>query len=63
MHYVSGIIVHPDYDPVYVTNDIAMVITSQDIEYNSRVAAIALPEEADLATLYAEGAPITVIGR
>ena len=59
----AGVIVHPEYSPTQFGNDIALLITKQDIVFNDKVKAISLPSEADKAQLYAEGAPITVIGK
>jgi len=59
---IKGLIVHEEYDTVTYANDIAMLITDEDIKFNEKVQPISLPEEADMDQLYAEGAPITVIG-
>ena len=59
----AGVIVHSEYNPVNFENDIAMLITDKDIVFNDQVKPISLPEEADKAQLYAEGAPVTVIGK
>ena len=40
-----------------------MVVTETDIEFSNNVKPISLPEDAEKAQLYAEGAPVTVIGR
>ena len=60
---IKGIIVHEDYDTVSIANDIALLIADEDIIFNDKVQPISLPEEADVEALYAEGAPITVIGK
>lgn len=59
---VSGVIVHEDYDSFTIENDIAMIILAEPLTLNANVATIALPEDADVKTLYADGAAITVIG-
>ena len=58
-----GIIVHSEYNHENFKNDIAMVVTETDIEFSNNVKPISLPEDAEKAQLYAEGAPVTVIGR
>ena len=60
---IAGFIVHSEYNHETFQNDIAMVITDKDIEFNNNVKPISLPEDSEKAQLYAEGAPITVIGR
>ena len=45
-----------------ISNDIAMLILDSDIPLDGNIATIALPEDADLDSLYAAGAAITVIG-
>ncbi|XP_063676450.1 ovochymase-2-like isoform X2 [Bolinopsis microptera] len=59
---IKGIIVHEDYNPISIANDIALLIADEDITFNNKVQPILLPEESDVEELYAEGAPITVIG-
>ena len=53
---------HAEYDTFDLSNDIALVITKEDIEFNDNIKTISLPEQTDIAQLYAEGAPATVIG-
>ena len=60
---VVGIIVHSEYNHENFKNDIAMVVTDTDIEFSNNVKPISLPEDAEKAQLYAEGAPVTVIGK
>ena len=61
---LAGVIVHGDYNTVTLANDIALLITTKDIEFkdNANIGTISLPQQADIAQLYAEGAPATVIG-
>jgi hypothetical protein len=55
-------ILHEGYDSVTYANDIALLVTDEEIKFNDRVQPISLPDEADIEQLYAEGAPATVIG-
>ena len=59
---IQGVIVHEHYDAASYANDIALLITDKDIEFNQKVQPISLPEDVDVKQLYAEGAPVTVIG-
>ncbi|KAL5258799.1 hypothetical protein ACHWQZ_G009307 [Mnemiopsis leidyi] len=59
---LAGVVVHAEYDTFDLSNDIALVITKEDIEFNDNIKTISLPEQTDIAQLYAEGAPATVIG-
>ena len=61
---LAGVIVHGDYNTNNLANDIALLVTTKDIEFkdNANIGTIALPQQADIAQLYAEGAPATVIG-
>ncbi|XP_063681492.1 trypsin-1-like isoform X2 [Bolinopsis microptera] len=59
---VAGIMVHEEYDSYSVVNDVALLVLDKPITLNDKVATIALPDPADRATLYADGAAITVIG-
>lgn len=57
---VKGYIVHEEYDSVNIVNDIALIYLATDVEINEYVSLISLP--GDEESLYAEGAPVTVIG-
>ena len=59
---VAAIMVHEEYDSFSVVNDVALLVLDKPITLNEKVATIALPDPEDRATLYADGAAITVIG-
>jgi len=59
---VAAIMVHEEYDSFSVVNDVALLVLDKPITLSEKVATIALPDPEDRATLYADGAAITVIG-
>eukprot|EP00116_Pleurobrachia_bachei_P007179 sb/3467441/ len=61
IYNIVGVIVHEDYDGNTITNDIAMLITQEEIQMSSNVSPIALPTSSD-SSMYDVGSPVTVIG-
>ncbi|KOB65423.1 putative serine-type enodpeptidase, partial [Operophtera brumata] len=43
-YYVDQIVVHEEYDNVFIRNDVSVVRTATEIEFSSRVQPISLPE-------------------